>query len=81
MTQVALTEAKDQLSSFVKQAVKEDVIITVHGRPVAVLKGFANEDEYLEYRLLNDPRFKARVARSRQQFKEGKFKLLEELPV
>ena len=80
MTHVALTEAKDQLSSFVKKAVKEDVIITVHGRAVAVLKGFADENDYFEYRLLNDPRFKARIARSRHQFKEGKFKLLEELP-
>ena len=65
MAHVVLTEAKDQLSSFVKQAMNEDVIITVHGRPVAVLKGFGDEDAYLEYRPLNDPRFKARIARSR----------------
>ena len=56
-----------------------DVIITVHGRAVAVLKGFANEEEYFEYRLMNDSRFKARIARSRQQFKEGKYTLLENL--
>ena len=80
MTQVALTEAKDQLASFVKKAVKEDVIITVNGRAVAVLKGFADEEDYFEYCLLNDPRLKARIARSRRQFKDGNFKLLEDLP-
>lgn len=80
MKQVALTEAKDQLSACVKQAVKEDLIITVHGKAVAVLKGFADEDDYFEYRLLNDPRFKARIARSRRQFKEGKYRLLDDIP-
>lgn len=80
MTQISLSEAKDQLSAYVKQSANEDIVITVHGRAVAVLQGFQDEDEYLEYRLLNDPRFKERIARSRQQFKDGKFKLIEDIP-
>lgn len=79
MKQVSLTEAKDQLSAFVKESNKEDVVITVHGRAAAVLKGFKDEDDYFEYRLLNDPRFKRRIARSRKQFEDGKYTLLEDI--
>jgi len=57
MIKTALSELKDNLSSFVKRAAKEEVLITSHGKPVGVLKGFADEEDYLEYRLLNDPRF------------------------
>ena len=79
MKTISLTEAKDQLSAFVKQARKEDVVITVHGRAVAVLQGFEDDDDFFEYRLLNDPRFKGRVARARQQFREGKVTRLEDI--
>jgi prevent-host-death family protein len=61
-----LSELNDNLSACVKRAADEDIVITNHGRPVAVMTGFADEDDYLEYRLLNDPRFQKIVARSRQ---------------
>ncbi len=71
---------KDDFSGFIKKAGKEEVVVTIHGRPAAVIIGFANEDDWLEYRLLKDERFLARVAESRRQFKEGKYKALDELP-
>ncbi len=72
MIKTQLSEMKDNLSAYVKKAKRQDIIITSHGRPVAVLTGFADEDEYLEYRLLNDPRFQSIIKRSRQEARGGK---------
>ncbi len=70
---------KDNFSEFIKKAGKEEVVVTSHGRPVAVIIGFEDEDDWLEYRLVKDEKFLARVSKSRQQYKEGKYKTLEEL--
>ncbi|MBN1425284.1 type II toxin-antitoxin system Phd/YefM family antitoxin [Candidatus Fermentibacteria bacterium] len=48
MTTMSLSQAKDSLSACVKRAVREEIIITRHGKPVAVLRGFRDEDDYLE---------------------------------
>jgi len=79
MTTAKLSELKDNLSAFVKQAANEDVIITNHGKAVAVLRGFEDEDDYLEYRLLNDPKFQNIVKQSRREYKEGKLTRIEDL--
>lgn len=79
MITTALSELKDNLSSYVKKAAKEDVIITSHGKPVGVIKGFGSEDEYLEYRLLNDSRFQKIVQGARKEAREGKVTKLEDL--
>ncbi len=79
MITTPLSEMKDNLSAYVKRAARQDIIITSHGRHVAVLTGFADEDEYLEYRLLNDPRFQAIVRRSRQEARDGKVTRLADL--
>ena len=79
MITTALSELKDNLSSYVKKAAKEEILITNHGKPVGVIKGFANEDEYLEYRLLNDPRFHRIVERSREEARKGKVTSLENI--
>jgi prevent-host-death family protein len=74
-----LSEMKDNLSAYVKKAVRQDIVITSHGRHVAVLTGFADEEEYLEYRLLNDPRFQAIIRQSRQEARNGKVRRLSDL--
>lgn len=79
MIKVPLSKVKDNFSEFIKKAGKEEVIVTIHGRPAAVILGFADEEDWLEYRLLKDEKFLARIAESRQQYKEGKYKTLEEL--
>ncbi|MCB2264255.1 MAG: type II toxin-antitoxin system Phd/YefM family antitoxin [Candidatus Thiosymbion ectosymbiont of Robbea hypermnestra] len=78
MITTALSELKDHLSSYVKKAAKEEVIITNHGKPVGVIRGFATEDEYFEYRLLNDPRFRKIVRHSRKDARQGKVTRLED---
>ncbi len=80
MIKAPLSKVKDNFSEFIKKAGKEEVIVTIHGRPAAVIIGFEDEDDWLEYRLLKDEHFLARVSRSRQQYKEGRHKTLEELP-
>jgi prevent-host-death family protein len=77
---VPLSKVKDNFSKFIKKARKEEVIVTIHGRPAAVIVGFEDEDDWLEYRLLKDEKFLSGIAESRRQYKEGKYKMLEELP-
>jgi prevent-host-death family protein len=71
MKKVALSEAKDDLSRILRQAEKEEVIITRHGKPAGVLIGFKSEDDWFEYRLQNDARFLSRVEAARSSLKAG----------
>ncbi len=79
MKQIGLTEVKDQLSFYVREAAKEEIVIMRHGKPVGVLIGFESEDDWFEYRLEHDPRFLARVAQARQSVREGRGVRLEDL--
>lgn len=76
--QVALSEVKDDLSRFLREAEKEDIVITRHGKPAGVLIGFASEDEWFEYRLENDPRFLRRIEEARQSIRSGRGVRLED---
>lgn len=80
MIGVPLSDVKDNFSEFIKKARKEEVVVTVHGRPAAVIIGFEDDEDWLEYRLLKDEKFLNRVALSRQQYQKGKYTVLEELP-
>lgn len=80
MIKVPLSKVKDNFSEFIKKAGKEEVVVTIHGRPAAVIIGFEDEEDWLEYRLLKDEKFLARVAKSRQQYQAGRYKTLAELP-
>jgi len=79
MTKIPVAKVKDNFSNILRRAGKEEIVVTVHGRPVAVIIGFENEDDWLEYRLLKDDKFLTRVAESRQQYKDGKYKTLDAL--
>lgn len=79
MKEIALAEIKDQLSKYLRKAEKEELIITRHGKPAGVLIGFKSEDEWLDYRLENDPRFLARIESARRKLRAGKGTYLEDL--
>lgn len=79
MIKVPVSKVKNNFSEFIKKAGKDEVIVTIHGRPAAAIIGFESEDDWLEYRLLNDESFVARVCESRQQYREGKYKTLQGL--
>jgi prevent-host-death family protein len=72
MKKVALAEIKDQLSKFLHDAEKEEILITRHGKPAGVLIGFESEDDWFDYRLENDPRFLSRVEAARRSIREGR---------
>jgi prevent-host-death family protein len=71
MKKVALSEAKDQLSRYLHDAEKEEVVIMRHGKPAGVLIGFASEDDWFDYRVETDPRFLARIATARESLRAG----------
>jgi len=56
MKTVALNEVKDDMSKYLRLAENEEVIITRHGKPAGVLIGFANEEDWFDYRLEHDLR-------------------------
>ena len=79
MKAVPLSEAKDDLSHLLRQAEKQDIVITRHGKPAGVLIGFKSEDDWFEYRLLNDPRFLRRIESARKGARAGKVTWLEDV--
>jgi prevent-host-death family protein len=79
MKKVALSEVKDDLSRYLHVAEKEEVVITRHGKPAGVLIGFQSEDDWLDYRIENDPRFLARVQQARESIKKGHGIRIEDL--
>ena len=79
MIQVPLSQAKEQLASLLEQAATDDVVLTDEGRPVGVLIGFGNEDDWFDYRLENDPRFVSRIQQAREEAAAGRTVCLDEL--
>ena len=77
MKEIPLSEAKDDLSHLLRQAEKQEIVITRHGKPAAVLIGFESEDDWFEYRLQNDTRFLRRVERARKSLRAGQGVRLE----
>ena len=66
MKTVALAEVKDQLSKYLDEATHEQIVITRHGKPSGVLIGFETDEDWLEFKLMNDPRFLQRVEQARE---------------
>ncbi len=77
--EVPLSEVKDDLSRYLREAEEGEVVITRHGKPAGVLIGFASEDDWFDYRLENDPRFLARVERARASLRAGRGVRLEDV--
>jgi prevent-host-death family protein len=79
MKRVALSEVKDDLSKYLRLAEKEEVVITRHGKPAGLLRGFASEEEWFDFQLENDPRFLKRIEASRRSIRAGRTVALEDL--
>lgn len=79
MKKVALREVKNGLSHYVDVAAREEILITRHGRPAAVLIGFKDETDWFDYQLEHDPRFVARIAAARASYRRGRVVTLEKL--
>jgi prevent-host-death family protein len=70
--EVPLAEVKDDLSRYLKEAASQEIVITRHGKPAGVLIGFKSEDDWLDYRLENDPRFLRRIEAARESIRRGR---------
>ena len=79
MRRVPLSEIKDDLSRFLREAESEEIVITRNGKPAGVLIGFGSEDDWLDYRLENDPRFLRRVEQARKSLREGRRVRIEDV--
>ena len=79
MKEVPLSEVKDDLSRFLREAEKQEIVITRHGKPAGVLIGFETEDDWFEYRLENDPRFLRRIEKARESLRAGRGVRLEDI--
>jgi prevent-host-death family protein len=77
--EVPLAEVKDDLSRYLREAAKGEIVITRHGKPAGVLIGFESEDDWFDYRLENDPRFLQRIERARQSLRAGRGTKLEDI--
>jgi prevent-host-death family protein len=77
--QVPLSEVKDDLSRFLREAGDGEIIITRHGKPAGVLIGFKTEDDWFDYRLENDPRFLRRIESTRTSLRAGRGVRLEDV--
>jgi prevent-host-death family protein len=77
--EVPLSEIKDDLSRYLREAETREVVITRHGKPAGVLIGFQSEEDWFDYRLENDPRFLRRIEQARSSLRVGRGVRLEDL--
>ena len=57
--------------AFYAKPKSEEIVITRNGKPAGLLIGFVSEDDWLGYRLENDPRFLRRIGQARKSLREG----------
>jgi prevent-host-death family protein len=79
MKEVSLSEVKDDLSRFLREAETQEIVITRHGKPAGVLIGFESEEDWFEYRLEHDPRFLRRIEQARNSLRAGRGTTLEDI--
>lgn len=77
--EVPLSEVKDDLSRYLREAETQEIVITRHGRPAGILIGFESEEDWFEYRLENDPQFLRRIEQARDSLQAGRGVRLEDV--
>ena len=70
--EVPLSEIKDDLSRYLREAERQEIVITRHGKPAGVLIGFESEEDWFDYRLEHDPRFLRRIEQARESLRAGR---------
>ena len=77
--EVPLSEIKDDLSRYLREAKTREIVITRHGKAAGVLIGFESEEDWFDYRLENDPRFLRRIEQALSSLRVGRGVRLEDL--
>jgi prevent-host-death family protein len=80
MKKHTVSEAKDDICSIIREAEKEDVLITRHGKPAAIVIGFHDEDDWFDYRVEHDEQFLRKIAKAREEIRKGECVTLDEIP-
>ena len=80
MNTIPFNELEANPSECLARAADEEILVTRHGQPTAIIIGFKDEDDWFDYCLENDERFLARIEESRRQAQAGKTCRLEDLP-
>jgi prevent-host-death family protein len=65
-SEVPLSEIKDDLSRYLREAETQEIVITRHSKPAGVLIGFESEEDWFDYRLEHDARFLRRIEQAQQ---------------
>jgi prevent-host-death family protein len=79
MKAVPLSQVKDDLSRFLREAEIQEIIIMRHGKPAGALIGFESEEDWFDYRLENDLRFLQRIEQPRKSLQESRGIKLEDI--
>jgi prevent-host-death family protein len=77
--EVPLSEIKDDLSRYLREAETQEIVITRHGKPAGILIGFESEEDWFDYRLETDPRFLRRIEQARNSLQAGRGVRIEDL--
>jgi prevent-host-death family protein len=71
--------SKNDIFSIIREAEKEEVLITRHGKPAALVIGFRDEDDWFDYNIEHDEKFLRRIAKAREGIRSGEYLTLDEL--
>jgi len=77
--EIPLSEIKDDLSRYLREAETQEIVITRHGKPAGVLIGFESEEDWFDYRLEHDARFLRRIEQARNSLGAGRGVRLEDV--
>jgi prevent-host-death family protein len=77
--EVPLSDIKDDLSRYLREAETQEIVITRHGKPAGVLIGFESEEDWFDYRLEHDARFLRRIEQARDSLRAGHGVKLEDI--
>src|SRR4051794_6182981 len=69
--EVPLSEIKDDLSRYLREAETQEIVFTRHGKPAGILIGFESEEDWFDYRLEHDARFLRRIEQARSSLRAG----------
>ncbi|MFN2219323.1 MAG: type II toxin-antitoxin system Phd/YefM family antitoxin [Anaerolineae bacterium] len=65
-----VAELKAQFSAYLKSSAEGPIVVTRHGKPVAVLLSIEDEDELERLVLAYTPKFRAILEAAREQIRE-----------
>jgi prevent-host-death family protein len=65
-----VAELKAQFSAYLKSSVEGPIVVTRHGKPVAVLLSIEDEDELERLVLAYTPKFQGILEAAREQIRE-----------